>query len=86
MLISVNTNARVVQLVDQRSAVLGITNEVIIPVNADHVSICKYESVGSEIYKLVLSQIKKLITDATTLHLREPVVRSPSQTQDKKGK
>jgi len=55
------------QIVDQTSAVLGIANERIIPVNRDHSDICKYSGVGDEVYKLVLSQLQRFVQEAVTL-------------------
>ena len=38
---------------------MGIQNEIIIPVSADHSSICKFESSSNPVYK----QIKSLIAE-----------------------
>jgi len=48
--------------VTSASARLGAGNERPIPVNRDHLSICKFDGSGDEMYKLVLAQIQRLVT------------------------
>jgi hypothetical protein len=51
-------------VVDQTSATLGVANERVIPVNRNHMTICKFTGVGDEVYKLVLSQIQRFVEEA----------------------
>ena len=57
---------------------MGVPNERVIPVNSDHSNICKFTGVGDEVYKLVLSQLKRLADDAVaTITTESPSRSSP---------
>jgi len=61
-------------VVDQTSATLGVSNERVIPVNSNHTTICKFTGVGDEVYKLVLSQIQRLVEEAVISAAPVPLV------------
>ena len=50
-----------VQVVDEDSATTGIPNERLFPVDADHHTICRFESVESQAYKAVGSHVVTLV-------------------------
>ena len=49
-------------MVPDSSAVLGLPNELELPLNAGHRSMCRYESKEDQSYMLVEWAIKKLVT------------------------
>lgn len=59
---------RFLQIVDENSAVLNIPNEIPIPIEADHRSMCKFSSNKTEKYRMVADCLKELVDDA----LHEP--------------
>ena len=59
------------QIVDKDSARLNLRNEKVIPLAADHFSICKFRAASQEKYRLVEGVIIQLV-QSVTAHL-EPV-------------
>lgn len=49
------------QVVDQHLAIIGIQNEILFPVAADHHTICKFGSAESQAYKAVGSHVASLV-------------------------
>jgi hypothetical protein len=54
------SSANIVQVVPENSAVLGLPNEMIIPLNAHHRGICRFPSSLSQNYILVEAYIKEI--------------------------
>jgi hypothetical protein len=71
-------------VVDQTSATLGVSNERVIPVNSNHATICKFTGVGDEVYKLVLSQIQRLVEEAAIISAPQVPLIYPIQMPDSK--
>ena len=59
--------AQCLQIVDRSSATLGLPNERVIPVDADHRHICKFSDGGDARYQHVLDAVATLIRDIVTL-------------------
>ena len=62
------------QVVSESSAVLGLPNELVFPVNATHRGICRYESAKSQIYMLVEAALREIIegkAERVDLHHRK---------------
>ena len=53
------------QVVDEDSATIGIANERLFPVNADHHTICRFESAESQAYRAVGSHVVALVRTVT---------------------
>ncbi len=49
------------QVVDENSATIGIANERLFPVDADHHTICRFESAESQAYKAVGGHVVSLV-------------------------
>lgn len=63
-------------MVDRSSAALLIPNEVVVPIEADHRSMCRFLNEKSENYQLLLDCLKELVDDALERrHLREAFFR-----------
>lgn len=52
------------QVVDEDSAILGVPREVIIPINADHRSMCRFFSANSQKYFPINSAIVEMANRA----------------------
>jgi ankyrin repeat protein len=69
-------------VVEEDSAVIGLPNEIPIPIEADHRSMCKFSNMKSEKYQMVLDCIIEMIEDAldhgctTQSPLRDQFLRS----------
>ena len=50
------------QVVDEDSATIGIANERLFPVNADHHTICRFDSAESQAYKAIGSHVVSLVS------------------------
>ncbi|CAK7206831.1 hypothetical protein SEUCBS139899_009637 [Sporothrix eucalyptigena] len=53
-------------IVPEYSAVLNLSNEMIIPINDHHRGICRFSSADSQNYRLVEAAIKEIICDTAT--------------------
>lgn len=49
-------------MVPEYSAVLGLPNEMILPLNAHHRSMCRYPSATSQNYVLVEAAIREIVS------------------------
>jgi len=51
-------------VVEEDSAVMGISNEIPIPIEADHRSMCRFSNMKSEDYQMVADCLKEMVEDA----------------------
>ena len=54
------------KVVDQESSCLGLEHEILIPLDATHRQICKYESPSDPLYILVLAEIKRCLENSSS--------------------
>jgi hypothetical protein len=59
--LAVSANVALFQVVSEYSAVMGLPNELVIPVNANHRNICRYSTKQSQTYILVEAAIQELM-------------------------
>ena len=55
------------QIVPEESAKMGIQNEVLLPLNADHSSICKFQSSDDPLYKHVKGLINEFVQEGPNI-------------------
>jgi hypothetical protein len=61
------------QVVPEYSAILGLPNERIVPLNADHREMCRYRA-NTQDYSLVEAAVKELVdTEESTLEGAYPI-------------
>ncbi|KAI0543731.1 hypothetical protein F4679DRAFT_577412 [Xylaria curta] len=51
-------------VVEEDSAIMGLPNEIPIPIEADHRSMCRFSSMKSERYQMIVDCIKEMVEDA----------------------
>jgi hypothetical protein len=51
-------------VVDESSAKLGTSRELILELDADHSNVCKFEYLADDGYKVVVRHLKRLVEEA----------------------
>ena len=56
------------QIVTKDSCTIGVSNENVVPLPADHVNMCRIESRGDKAYRIVLRHCKEIATEVLNKH------------------
>ncbi|TRX91012.1 hypothetical protein FHL15_007994 [Xylaria flabelliformis] len=62
-------------VVEEDSAIMGLPNEIPIPIEADHRSMCRFSSMQSEKYQMIVDCIKEMVEDALDQTQTETPIR-----------
>ena len=58
------TNSLVIQIVNDTSARLDMPNEIALPIDANHKTMCKFPTADCQIYRPVWRALRDLVNDA----------------------